>query len=398
MIFTPEELKALEEKGTQFDRYQGVHPAGHGRSHLPREGLLPRPRQGRGPPLPPACRGAGRRPGRAALGQYAARGKQNLVLIRPLGRRTGDGAAALCRRAAVHRKEVPLGEGEVKPAELKLAVQIVEQGATDEFKPEKYEDTVRQAGAGGDPAQGRGRPGDHRRAGAAKSGAKILDLMEALKASLAKGGPRRRRRRAKPERPASGKRPGGADARSWPAPAAGRSRSGRARSTRRSCRTTACSGYYAGEIPHRRDQQHVLPDAEGERAARLGREGAAGVPLCDQGLAADHPPRAAQGTRSRIRWRTSPGSPATLGERRGPTLFQLPPNLKKDVPRLTDFLELLPRRLAVRVRVPARELVRRRRLRRAAGQGRGALHRGPRRLRDAGGRERRAGATPGCTG
>ena len=32
-----------------------------------------------------------------------------------------------------------------------------------------------------------------------------------------------------------------------------------------------------------------------------------------------------------------------LGERRGPTLFQLPPNLKKDLPRLTDFLELLPR-------------------------------------------------------
>jgi len=33
-----------------------------------------------------------------------------------------------------------------------------------------------------------------------------------------------------------------------------------------------------------------------------------------------------------------------LGERRGPTLFQLPPNLKKDLPRLADFLELLPRR------------------------------------------------------
>jgi uncharacterized protein YecE (DUF72 family) len=33
-----------------------------------------------------------------------------------------------------------------------------------------------------------------------------------------------------------------------------------------------------------------------------------------------------------------------LGERRGPTLFQLPPNLKKDVPRLAAFLELLPKR------------------------------------------------------
>jgi uncharacterized protein YecE (DUF72 family) len=32
----------------------------------------------------------------------------------------------------------------------------------------------------------------------------------------------------------------------------------------------------------------------------------------------------------------------TLKERLGPLLFQLPPNLKKDVPRLRDFLTLLP--------------------------------------------------------
>lgn len=31
-----------------------------------------------------------------------------------------------------------------------------------------------------------------------------------------------------------------------------------------------------------------------------------------------------------------------LGERRGPVLFQLPPTFKKDVPRLADFLALLP--------------------------------------------------------
>jgi uncharacterized protein YecE (DUF72 family) len=33
----------------------------------------------------------------------------------------------------------------------------------------------------------------------------------------------------------------------------------------------------------------------------------------------------------------------TLGDRLGPVLFQLPPNLKKDLPRLTDFLAGLPR-------------------------------------------------------
>jgi uncharacterized protein YecE (DUF72 family) len=33
---------------------------------------------------------------------------------------------------------------------------------------------------------------------------------------------------------------------------------------------------------------------------------------------------------------------ATLGAKRGPVLFQLPPFLKKDLPRLADFLQLLP--------------------------------------------------------
>ena len=33
---------------------------------------------------------------------------------------------------------------------------------------------------------------------------------------------------------------------------------------------------------------------------------------------------------------------ATLGDKRGPVLFQLPPFLKKDVPRLSEFLKLLP--------------------------------------------------------
>src|SRR5262249_46373077 len=32
---------------------------------------------------------------------------------------------------------------------------------------------------------------------------------------------------------------------------------------------------------------------------------------------------------------------AVLGDKRGPALFQLPPNMKKDLPRLEDFLALL---------------------------------------------------------
>ena len=40
------------------------------------------------------------------------------------------------------------------------------------------------------------------------------------------------------------------------------------------------------------------------------------------------------------------GVAGALKERLGPLLFQLPPNLKKDVPRLREFLGLLPQRLA----------------------------------------------------
>ena len=40
--------------------------------------------------------------------------------------------------------EVPIGDAEVKEAELKLAVQLVDQIATDEFHPENYEDEVRK--------------------------------------------------------------------------------------------------------------------------------------------------------------------------------------------------------------------------------------------------------------
>ena len=35
---------------------------------------------------------------------------------------------------------------------------------------------------------------------------------------------------------------------------------------------------------------------------------------------------------------------AALGDKRGPVLFQLPPNLKKDLPRLSAFLQMLPER------------------------------------------------------
>jgi uncharacterized protein YecE (DUF72 family) len=40
---------------------------------------------------------------------------------------------------------------------------------------------------------------------------------------------------------------------------------------------------------------------------------------------------------------------AVLGSKLGPTLFQLPPHLKKDIPRLEAFLDIVPKRWRVTI-------------------------------------------------
>ena len=131
-----------------------------------------------------------------AIGQYAARGKDYLVALRPYEGR-------LLMHQLFHADEVqpvaevPAPEGEPKPAELKLARELISHLRSDRFDPERYEDVVRkriralidQKVAGGDlTAVEEGRPR-----------AKVVDLMEALKASLAEKGKKQRtpeRRRA----------------------------------------------------------------------------------------------------------------------------------------------------------------------------------------------------------
>ena len=81
--------------------------------------------------------------GRAALAKWAARGKQYLVLIRPVG--NGLVMQQLLYKDEVRPiSEVPIEDGELEGQELKLAVQLIEQIANDEFKPENYEDEVRK--------------------------------------------------------------------------------------------------------------------------------------------------------------------------------------------------------------------------------------------------------------
>lgn len=81
--------------------------------------------------------------------------------------------------------EVPHPDTPVKDAELALARQLIEQTSTDEFRPENYRDTVRDRVL---EAIQQKVEGQEITAEAAAPETKIIDLMDALKASLAKRG------------------------------------------------------------------------------------------------------------------------------------------------------------------------------------------------------------------
>ena len=128
-----------------------------------------------------------RQTGRCALAKWAARGKQYLVLMRPL--ESGLVMQVLHYADEVRPfSEIPVGDAVVKEPELKLAVQLIEQIATDEFKPDAYVDEVR---ARYHEAIRRKVEGQEVTAAAPEAPkGQIIDLMEALKASLAQKGPR----------------------------------------------------------------------------------------------------------------------------------------------------------------------------------------------------------------
>ena len=130
--------------------------------------------------------------GRSALAKWAARGKQYLVMIRPV--KNGLVMQQLLYADEVRPfSEVPVGEAELKDSEMKLAIQLVEQIASDQFKPENYEDEVKKRYH---EAIQRKVEGQEVTAAPEAPRAQIIDLMEALKASLASKG-------QKPEAPAA---------------------------------------------------------------------------------------------------------------------------------------------------------------------------------------------------
>jgi len=121
---------------------------------------------------------------RIALGKYAARGKQYLVLVRPM--ENGLVLEQLHYPDELRAfSEVPIEDAAVKPAELKLATQLVEQAASEEFHPEQYKDEVRERMMALIQRKIEGE--DITLTPTAEPEHKIIDIMAALKASLAAG-------------------------------------------------------------------------------------------------------------------------------------------------------------------------------------------------------------------
>jgi DNA end-binding protein Ku len=119
---------------------------------------------------------------RCALAKWAARGKGYLVLIRPVDK--GLIMQTLLYADEVRKiDEVPLGDAQIKDSELKLAVQLVDQISSEEFRPENYEDEVRKRYH--EAIQRKVEGQEVTAVAPEQPRAQIIDLMEALKASLA---------------------------------------------------------------------------------------------------------------------------------------------------------------------------------------------------------------------
>ncbi len=183
VIFSPVELKAFEEAGThmaeitEFVPLESVDPVYFDKAYY----LAPD--KGGAKPYALLAK-ALRESDRCALGRWAARGKQYIVMIRAV--EEGLVMQQLLYSEEVRSiKEIEIPQTEVKDAELKLAKQLIDAQTSEAFDPAQYKDDVRarvekaieQKVEGQEITMAEAPQG---------GGAQVIDLMEALRASLEK--------------------------------------------------------------------------------------------------------------------------------------------------------------------------------------------------------------------
>jgi len=185
VIFAPEELKAMEEVGThtaeitEFVPLEAVDPVYFDKAYY----LAP----DKGGAKPYALLAAAlRETNRCALGRWAARGKQYIVMLRPV--EGGLVMQQLLYAGEVRTmKDIEIPETEVKPQELKLAQMLIEQQSSDTFDPSQYKDEV--AGRIESAIQKKVEGQEITLTEPVAGTAQVIDLMDALRASLEKKAP-----------------------------------------------------------------------------------------------------------------------------------------------------------------------------------------------------------------
>src|SRR3954468_20760424 len=211
VMFSPEELKALEETGThsaditEFVPLKTVDPVYFDKAYYLG------PDKGGAKPYALLAR-ALKESGRCALGRWAARGKQYIVMIRPVDTGVVQGLVMqqlLYAGEVRNINDIDIPKMDVKPAELKLAQQLIEQQSVEKFDPSAYTDEVRARVEAAVQKKVEGQ--EITMAEAPEQGAQVIDLMEALRASLDKkpakrAAPAAAAQPAKPARKSAGKK------------------------------------------------------------------------------------------------------------------------------------------------------------------------------------------------
>jgi DNA end-binding protein Ku len=186
VMFSPEELKALEEAGTHTAEITEFVPAKTIDPVYFDKAYYLGPDKGGAKPYALLAR-ALKESGRCALGRWAARGKQYIVMIRPMDDGLVEGLVMqqLLYSGEVRSiKDVDIPKTDVKDAELKLAQQLIEQQSSAAFDPSAYTDQVRARIEAAVQKKVEGQ--EITMAEAPQEGAQVIDLMQALRASLEK--------------------------------------------------------------------------------------------------------------------------------------------------------------------------------------------------------------------
>jgi len=186
VLFTPEELKALDESTSHvieivyFVPEKSVDPIYYDKAYF----LAPDKRGGKPYALLLA---AMRKSGRCALARWSWKAKQYVVQIRT----AEDGLVLqqLLHAAEVRSlKELDIEKVDYSPAELNLALQLIEQNAQDAYDPSEFKDEERIRILAAIDKKVAGKKIVESEPSEAPAGAQIIDLMDALRASLGRKG------------------------------------------------------------------------------------------------------------------------------------------------------------------------------------------------------------------